>query len=168
MQSSGELMPSNYRAGEDWWESLGQKDQTSQSLGKSTLNTRWKYWCWIWNSSILVIWCEQLTHWKSPWCWERLRAEEEGIRGWDGWMASPIQWTWTWANSGKWWGTRLQRIWHDLVTEPQRDFPGGPVVKNLPYNAGDMGSIPGLGTKIPHSVEQLSWCPTSAEPMWAL
>ena len=42
---------------------------------------------WSWNSSILVIWCEQLTHWKSPWCWERLRAEwEEGIRGWDGWM----------------------------------------------------------------------------------
>ena len=25
------------------------------------------------------------------------------------------------------------------------DFPGGPVVKNLPANAGDMGSIPGLG-----------------------
>ena len=51
------------------------------------------------------------------------------------------------------------------MTEPQRDFPGGPVVKNLPYNAGDMGSIPGLGTKIPHSGEQLSRCPTSAEPM---
>ena len=33
----------------------------------------------------LVIWWEQMTHWKSPWCWERLRAEwEEGIRGWDG------------------------------------------------------------------------------------
>ena len=28
-----------------------------------------------------------------PWCWERLRAKgEEGIRGWDGWMASPMQW----------------------------------------------------------------------------
>ena len=24
-------------------------------------------------------------------------------------------------------------------------FPGGPVVKNLPCNAGDTGSIPGLG-----------------------
>ena len=31
------------------------------------------------------------------------------------------------------------------------DFPGGPVVKNLPSNAGDAGSIPGLGTKIPHA-----------------
>ena len=43
---------------------------------------------------------------QSPWCWEASRAEgEEGIRGWDGWMASPMQWTWTWANSGRWWGT---------------------------------------------------------------
>ena len=40
------------------------------------------------------------THWKRPWCWERLKAGGEGNdRGWDGWMASPIQWTWTWANS---------------------------------------------------------------------
>ena len=38
----------------------------------------------------------QLAHLKSPWCWERLRAEgEEGVRGWDGWMVSPMQWTWT-------------------------------------------------------------------------
>ena len=37
---------------------------------------------------------------------ERLKAKgEEGNRGWDGWMASPIQWTWTWGNSGRWWGT---------------------------------------------------------------
>ena len=36
------------------------------------------------------------------------------------------------------------------------DFPGGPVVKNLPTNAGEVGSIPGQGTKIPHAMEQLS------------
>ena len=36
------------------------------------------------------------------------------------------------------------------------DFPGGPVVKNPPYNAEDMGSIPGQGTKIPDAGEQLS------------
>ena len=30
-------------------------------------------------------WCEELTHWERPWCWERLRAEREGgNRGWDG------------------------------------------------------------------------------------
>ena len=44
--------------------------------------------------------------WKRPWYWERLKAGGEGDnRGWDGWMASPIQWTSTWANSGRWWGT---------------------------------------------------------------
>ena len=37
----------------------------------------------------------------------------------------------------------------------ERDFPGGPVLKNPPCNAGDTGSIPGQGTKIPHVVEQL-------------
>ena len=37
-----------------------------------------------------------------------------------------------------------------------RDFPGGPVVKNPPYNAGDVGSIPGQGIKIPHAAGQLS------------
>jgi len=39
-------------------------------------------------------------------CWERLRAGwEGGDRGWDGWMASLTQWTWVWANSGRWWRT---------------------------------------------------------------
>ena len=43
---------------------------------------------------------------KRPWCCERLKAEgEKGNRGWDGWMASPTQWTWIWANSKRWWGT---------------------------------------------------------------
>ena len=38
----------------------------------------------------------------------------------------------------------------------EKDFPGGPVVKNPPCNAEDTDSIPGQGTKIPHSTEQLS------------
>ena len=33
-----------------------------------------------------------------------------------------------------------------------KDFPGGPVLKNLPSNAGGEGSIPGQRTKIPHGV----------------
>ena len=58
-----------------------------------------KDWCWSWNSNTLATWCEELTHWRSPWCWERLRAGEEDDKGWDGWMASPTQWTWVWVNS---------------------------------------------------------------------
>ena len=45
-----------------------------------------------------------------------------------------------------------------------KDFPGGPVVKNPPYNAVDMGSIPDQGTKIPHAVGQLSLHATTTEP----
>ena len=52
----------------------------------------------------LVTWCEELTHLKGPWCWERLRAGGEGDeRVWDGWMASLTQWTWVWVDSGSWW-----------------------------------------------------------------
>ena len=31
------------------------------------------------------------------------------------------------------------------------DFPGDPVVKNPPCNAGDVGSVPSQWTKIPHA-----------------
>ena len=45
--------------------------------------------------------CKELTHWKRPWCWERLKAGGEGVnKEWDGWMASPTRWTWVWVNSG--------------------------------------------------------------------
>ena len=39
-----------------------------------------------------------------------------------------------------------------------QDFPGGPLAKNPPFNAGDLGSIPGQGTKIPRAMGQLSLC----------
>ena len=73
---------------------------------KSTLNIHWKDWCWSWNSNTLATWCEEPTHWERPCCWERLRAGGEGDnRGWDGSVASLTQWTWVWANSGRWWRT---------------------------------------------------------------
>ena len=41
------------------------------------------------SSNPLATWCEEVTHLKRPWCWERLKAGGEGAdRGWDGWMAS--------------------------------------------------------------------------------
>ena len=71
--------------------------------------------------------CKELTHWKRPRCWEKLRAgREEDDRGWDGWMASPTQWIWVWVDSRSWWWTGrpgvlqfmgLQRVGHDWVTE---------------------------------------------------
>ena len=51
-------------------------------------------------------WWRELTHWKRPWCWERLKAGGEGDdRGWDGWMASPTRWTWVCTSSRSWWWT---------------------------------------------------------------
>ena len=61
-----------------------------------------------------------------------------GSRGWDGWIASPTQWTWIWANSRRYWRTEelgvpqcmgLQRIRHNLATEQQwhsamQQYPG--------------------------------------------
>ena len=54
-------------------------------LVKSVLSILWKDWCWSWNANTLATSCEELTHLKRPWCWERLKAEGEGDdRGWDG------------------------------------------------------------------------------------
>ena len=74
-------------------------------------NQSW-IWCWSWNSNTLAMWCEEPTHWKRHWCWERLKAGGEGDnRGQDCWMASPTRWTWVWVNSGS-----LDReAWHAAV-----------------------------------------------------
>ena len=114
--------------GVDFWESLRmQGDPTSPHYRKSVLNINWKDWCWNWNSNTLAAWCKELTHWKTPWSWERLKAGGEGDhRGWDGWKASQSQWTWVWVHSSSlWWIGRpgllqskeLQRVGQDWVTE---------------------------------------------------
>jgi len=80
-----------------------------------------------WAIRTLTTWCEELTHWKRPWWWQRLKAGGEGDdRGWEGWMALPTGWAWVWANSGSWWWTGRpgvlqpmgsQRVGHDWATE---------------------------------------------------
>ena len=94
---------------EKTWESLGCKEiqpVNPKGIGYLFLNIHWKDWCWSWNSKTLATWCEEWTHWKRPWWWARLK---EGVdrdnRGWDGWMASPTQWTWVWVSSRSWWWT---------------------------------------------------------------
>ena len=88
--SAEEWMLLNCGVGEDSWESLGPHgDPTSPFWRRSALGFLWKDWCWSWNSHTLATWCEELTHLKRPWCWERLRAGGEGEdRRWDSWMAS--------------------------------------------------------------------------------
>ena len=83
----------------------------------------------------LILWppdAKNWTHLKRPSCWQRLEAGGEGDdRGWDGWRASPTQWTWVWVSSGSWWWTGrpgvlqsmgLQRVGHDWATELKKSF----------------------------------------------
>ena len=73
----------------------------------------------------LILWPpDELTHWKRPWCWERLKAGEGDDRGWDGWRASPTGWAWVWVNFGSWWWTgrpgmlqSMQIVRRDWATE---------------------------------------------------
>ena len=105
----------------------------------------------------LHTWYEELTHLKRPWCWERLRVGGEGEdRGWDGWMASLMPWTWVWVSSGSWWWTGRpgvlqsmgsQRVGHDLATKlnwsPRLAIPE------------DICKINGLFTLLPHLTTSL-------------
>ena len=121
----------------DWWfqivvlerlESLMDCRRSNQSILKEiNLNVHWKDRSW--SSNTLATWCEEPTHWKRPWCWERLRAKGEGSsRGWDGRMAPLIQWTWVWANSrrscrtgkpGVLRSVRTQRVTRTLTAKQQ-------------------------------------------------
>ena len=78
---------------------------------------------WPLDATNWLIW-KYSDDWKDP---ERLKAREErDDGGWDGWMASPTQWTWVWVNSRSWWWTGRpgmlqsrgsQRVGHDWATE---------------------------------------------------
>ena len=126
----------NCDVGEDSWESLGQQGNQTSPFSKRS------------NQSVLkeispdyslegrklklklpyfVHWCKELTHWKRPWCWERLKTGGEGDdRRWNDWMTSLTQWTCVWVNSRSWWWTGRpgmlqsmgsQRVRHDWETE---------------------------------------------------
>ena len=89
--------------------------------------------CWIFTEGVMPklqyfsTWWEELTHWKRPSCWERLKAGGEGDdRGWDGRMASTTHWTWVWTSSRNWWWTEKpsvmpsmgpQRVGHGWATD---------------------------------------------------
>ena len=65
-------------------------EKTNQSIKrKSILNINWKDYCW--SSNVLTTWCKELTRWKRPWYWERLKAGGEGVTedeivGWHHWL----------------------------------------------------------------------------------
>ena len=75
-----------------------------------------------------IFWPPDMKNWLiwKDWFWERLKMGEGDDRGWDGWMASPTQWTWVWVNSQSWWwagrpdvlqSMGSQRVGHKWATE---------------------------------------------------
>ena len=122
----------NCGVGEDSWEFLEQQgDQTSQFLKKIspeysleglTLKLKLQYFGHLKRRGDSL---------EKTLTLEKIETGGEGDnRGWDGWMASPAQWTWVWANSGRWWSTRKpgvlhsmrsQRVGHNWATEQQQN-----------------------------------------------
>ena len=107
MYGSEELMLLNCGVGEDSWESLGlQGDQPVHPKGNQS-------WVFIGRTDVEaetpILWpphAKSWLIWKDPDAEKDWRQEEKGMTwGWDGWMASPTQWTWVWVNSGSWWWT---------------------------------------------------------------
>ena len=96
--------------------------RSTQSILKE-ISPEYSLRCSNWSSKTLATLYKELTCWKRPWCWERLKAGEEGDdRGWDGWMASLTQWTWVWTCFGVGdgqgrlvccgpWGCRVRHDW---------------------------------------------------------
>ena len=96
-----------------------------KSLQVETAAMKLKDTCSL-EENILATWCEELTHLKRLMLGMIGGGGEGDDRGWDGWMASPTQWTWVWVNSRSWWWTRRpgvlqsmgsQRVRHDWATE---------------------------------------------------
>ena len=162
-------MLSNCSAGEDSWESLGlQGDQTVNAKGNQLwikligIQWNWVHWKdWCWSSSALATWCEQLTHWKRPWFWERLRAAEGGSRGW----ASPTQWTWAWVGSRSWWWTGKpglqqamgsQGVRHDWATE--LNWTELRIQLNLPWSYNSSGVFWFVSSRLPKKQESYLLC----------
>ena len=102
-----EIQPFNPK-GNQYWICIGRTDAEAEANNLAT-------------------WSEELTHWKRPRWWERLKAGGEwDNRGWDGWMASPMWRTWVLVGSRSWWWTGKpdmlqslgsQRAEHNWVTE---------------------------------------------------
>ena len=163
------------------WRRLLRVPWTARSSNQSIFKEiNWKDWCWSWNSSTLATPCEELTHWKRPWCWEGLGAWGEGDdRGQDGWVASSTWWTWVCVNSRSWWWTGRpgvlrfmgsQRVGHDWATE--LNWNDGWLTNSFVIVSGQqcrdsaihihVSILPQtpLQSRLPHNIEQSSMCYT--------
>ena len=105
-------------------------------------------------AEIPMLWPPDVKNWligKDPDAGKDRKAGGEGDnRGWDGWMASPTQWTWVWVSSGSWWWTRKpgvllsirsQRVGHDWVTEQQQQAGKWVTKRNCAKSPGSKSAM---------------------------
>ena len=123
-------MRSNCGAGEDSWESLGlQGDQEVNSeYSLEELMLKLQYFDHVTQETDSLEKTRMLEkiEGRRRRGRQRMKWLEEDDRGWNGWMASLIQWTWVWVNSRSWWWTGRpgvlqamgsQRVRHNWATE---------------------------------------------------
>ena len=121
--------------------------------------------------------CKELTHWKRPWCWERLKAGGEGDnRGQEGWMASLTQWTWVWVSSGNWWwigrpgvlqsmGSHRDITWlSDWTTTTKTDSP--PLWEHPNIVGIGKGVLGAFSQKTCPNLPPKGWQPSSLSTTW--
>ena len=113
-------------------------------LRRSVLGVHWKDWCWSWNSNTLATWCEELTHLRRPWCWERLRAGGEGMTedemvGWHHWV----------YGHGFWWPPGVGDGQGDLVCCSSWGHKESDTIERL--NWTELNQYPPLGGQLKYS-----------------
>ena len=68
-------------------------------------------------AEIPIFWPLDAKNWltgKDPDAGKDWRQEEKETTGWDGWMASPAQWTWVWVHPRSWWWTGRLGVWQSM------------------------------------------------------
>ena len=124
-----------------------------------------------WSSNTLATWCEELTHWKRSCCWEWLKVGGEGDdRRWDGWMASPTQWTWVWVNFWSWWWTGRPGMLQSMELQSRTWLSNSSELNPMVINLTIFGrhfmtfffSSHGPGRLIPGQGKHLRWYVTTA------
>ena len=70
------------------------------------------------------------------------REKEKRARGWDGWIASLIQWTWTWANSRRWWGTGKSSMLQSMGLQSKHDLGDWTISKKSQRRTGTVCGTP--------------------------
>ena len=66
-----------------WRAAVHELTKSGARLSDWTTRVHGKNCHWSWSSDTLATWCEEVTHWKRPWPWKRLKVKGDwGGRAW--------------------------------------------------------------------------------------